>query len=51
MLGGPPQQATPARTHIQKTLAGLQVQLAADVVELGLLRLRQTERWIAVIRT
>ncbi|MCY1384676.1 hypothetical protein D9M69_729640 [compost metagenome] len=43
VLGGPQQQRAPAGTDVQVTLAGLQHELAADVVELGLLRLCQRE--------
>ena len=43
MFGRPQQQAAPARPNVQKPVARLQLQLAADVVELGLLRLGQGE--------
>ena len=36
-LGRPHQQRAPAASHVQKTLARLQHQLAADVVQFGLL--------------
>ena len=41
VLGRPQQQAAPARADVQEPVPGLQLQLAADVVELGLLRLGQ----------
>ncbi|MCY1366784.1 hypothetical protein D9M69_536900 [compost metagenome] len=43
VLGRPHQQRAPARADVQVALAGLQHELAADVVELGFLRLRQRE--------
>ena len=49
MLGRPQQQRAPARTDIQKTLAGLEHQLAADVIELGFLGLRQRHRGVAQV--
>ena len=39
VLGGPQQQAAPAGADVEEALALAQHQLAADVVELGLLRL------------
>ena len=41
VLGGPQQQAAPARAHVEEALARPQPQFAADVVELGFLGLRQ----------
>ena len=38
VFGRPQQQAAPARPDVQEPLARLQLQLTADVVELGLLR-------------
>ena len=49
VLGGPQQQPAPARADVQKTLARLQPQLAADVLQLGLLRLRQCHLRVLVI--
>ena len=49
MLGSPQQQRAPAGADVQETLARLEHQLAADVVELGLLRLRQGHAAVAVI--
>ncbi|MNS61036.1 hypothetical protein D3C72_940520 [compost metagenome] len=51
VLCRPQQQAPPARAHIQKALARLQAQLAADQIELGLLGLRHIEIGLRVIRT
>ena len=44
VLRRPHQQAAPAGADVQELLAGLEHQLAADVVELGFLRLRQRHR-------
>ena len=43
VLGSPQQQAAPAGADVEEALALAQLQLAADVVELGLLRLGQCE--------
>jgi len=43
VLGRPQQQGAPSGADVEVALAGLQHQLAADVVELGFLRLRQRE--------
>ena len=43
MFGRPQQQAAPARLNVQEPVARLQLQLAADVVELGLPRLGKCE--------
>ena len=49
VFGRPQQQAAPSRADVQETLAFVQPQLAADMVELGFLRLRQRHAGIAVI--
>ena len=50
MLGRPQQQTAPPCPDIQKSLAGFQVELAADVIQFGFLRLRQIHMGIPVIR-
>jgi hypothetical protein len=49
VLGSVDKQAAPARTDVQEALAAPQHQLAADVVELGLLRLRERHAAIAEV--
>ena len=49
VLGRPQQQAAPAGADVEEALALAQHQLAADVVELGLLRLRQRHVGVAVV--
>ncbi|MCY1550216.1 hypothetical protein D9M68_864520 [compost metagenome] len=43
VLGRPEQQPAPAGADVEEALALAQHELAADVVELGFLRLRQRE--------
>ena len=49
VLGRPQQQAAPAGADVEEALALAQHQLAADMVELGLLRLRQRHAGVAVV--
>ena len=49
MLGRPQQQRAPAGADVEEAFAGLEHQLAADVVELGFLRLGQRHAGFAVI--
>ena len=49
MFGGPQQECSPACANIQETIAGLEHQFAADMVEFGFLRLGQCHAGFAVI--
>ncbi|MNR28626.1 hypothetical protein D3C85_1459570 [compost metagenome] len=51
VLGRPKQQPAPARADVEKALAGTQLQLAADMVELGFLGLGQIHVRLAVVGT
>ena len=43
MLGCPQDQPAPAATDVEQAFAGLEIQLAADVIQLGLLRRIQAQ--------
>jgi hypothetical protein len=51
VLRRPHQEASPARAYVQKLLAGPQHELAADMVELGFLGLRERHGRVAVVGT
>ena len=51
VLRSPQQQGTPAGAYVQKTLTRLKTQLAADQIQLGLLRARQRHGGVAKIGT
>ena len=51
VFGGPQQQRAPAGTDVEETFARAQHQLAADVVELGFLRLHERHAGVAKVGT